>query len=307
MNHGDDADSADRTDVIFDRNGNPMVSSSLVKADIAALSNRGKVMPVNTDHYIVGRADRVLQPLLTNMPAEMAPVRFGETVYGMLVADGFGAMETGALASSLALDMFTDLLLAAPYWIMKPDEQEKQKLMQRMADRFRRVHMGIIDETRRHPSLSGMGTTLTLACSLGRDFLIAHVGDSRVYLFRQGKLRQLTHDHTLAQKLVDEGIIQPGEMASHYSRYSLTNALGATGVVECESRLAKLMDGDVVLLCTNGLNEMVDDVTIEEILSLVESPSEACQALVDKAMERGGIDDVTAIVARYSIPDIVDT
>src|SRR5262249_53936549 len=188
---------------------------------------------------------------------------------------------------------------------MRPDEQQTKRVMWRMAERFRRVHQTVIEQSLKNPAFSDTGTTLTLACSAGRDLIIAHVGNSRVYLFRQGKLRQLTRDHTLAEKLVDIGIINREEVASHQSQYFLTDTLGPTGRGNAEVQQVKLADGDVILLCTDGLNQLVEDPVIAGILTLMKSPSEACQLLVDLALARGGDDNITIVLARYKVPDPV--
>ena len=305
MNSSAHADTEDYFDQSLDQAGLPLVSSSLVEVDLAALSDRGKVRFRNDDHYLVGRADRVLEPLLTNLAGELAPVRFGETAYGMLVADGMGGTDAGAVASRMAISTFVHLVLATPDWIMRPDERQSQRVMWRMAERFRKIHSAVVELSQKNPDLSGMGTTLTLACSAGRDLIIAHVGDTRVYLFRQGHLLQLTRDHTLAQELADIGMIRPEEIASHQSHYFLTDAIGSSGQGKAEVQLAKLMDGDCLLLCTDGLTEMVEDAAIESILRLIESPSEVCHLLVDLALARGGNDNITVVLARYRIPDVI--
>jgi serine/threonine protein phosphatase PrpC len=305
MSSEHDADTEDYFNCSLDQAGNPLVSTSLVKVEFAALTDRGKVRATNDDHYLVGRANRVLEPLLTNMPGETAPVRFGETAYGMLVADGIGGTEAGREVSMMAISCFVHLVLATPDWIMRPDDRQTQRVMRRMAERFRKVHLTVIEQSLKTPALSGIGTTLTLACSVGREMVIAHVGNSRVYLFRQGKLHQLTRDHTLAQKLVDIGAIKCEEVASHQSQYFLTDTIGSTGRGRADVQLIKLMDGDIVLLCTDGLNQMVEDPAIEGILTLIKSPSQICHLLMDLALARGGNDNVTVVLAHYNIPDAI--
>ena len=148
-----------------------------------------------------------------------------------------------------------------------------------------------------------MGTTLTVALSLGPDLTVAHVGDSRVYLLRRGALHRLTRDHTLAQELADLGEIPAGDVATHRLRHVLTQAIGvweAGG--EPEVRRFRLADGDRLLLCTDGLTEMVDDATIAAELGRDRSAADIGQALIDLALARGGRDNVTVVVAGYRIP-----
>jgi protein phosphatase len=139
--------------------------------------------------------------------------------------------------------------------------------------------------------------------SLGPDLTVIHVGDSRVYLLRQGALHQLTRDHTRAQELADLGAIPAGDIATHRLRHVLTQAIGIREVGgEPEVGRFRLADGDRLLLCTDGLNEMVDDAAIAAELGRNRSAAEICQALIDLALVQGGHDNVTIVVAGYRIP-----
>ncbi len=144
-----------------------------------------------------------------------------------------------------------------------------------------------------------MGTTLTMACSLGMDLLIAHVGDSPAYLFRGGKLHRLTRDHTVAQAMAGHGAIATRDIPPRY-HHMLTHAIGIrdAGTQPDICRL-HLCDGDRLLLCTDGLTDMADDATIGAVLQNQGSSEDACQALIDLALERGGKDNVTVVVADY--------
>jgi protein phosphatase len=149
-----------------------------------------------------------------------------------------------------------------------------------------------------------MGTTMTVAYNLGADLFVAHVGDSRAYLFRGDRLRQLTHDHTVVQVLLDAGEMTREEAASHVLRHALLQAVGRhQGDLVVEVQRLALADGDCLLLCTDGLTEMVPDDRIAEVLGKPVAAGEACRALVDLALEAGGKDNVTAVVARYRLPD----
>src|SRR5207302_1701640 len=131
-----------------------------------------------------------------------------------------------------------------------------------------------------------------------------HVGDSRAYLFRRGGLHQLTRDHTLAQALADAGRITPAEVATHRLRHVLVRSLGAgRGDLEVDIQHLQIADGDRLLLCTDGLTDMAPDDLIGEVLRATESPEEASRALVELALERGGKDNVTVVLAQYTIPE----
>jgi serine/threonine protein phosphatase PrpC len=279
------------------------VRSSAVQVDIGALSDPGKVRPNNEDHYLAARFDRSMQVLLTNLPPHNVPDRYGETAYGMLVADGMGGEAAGEIASSTAIRVLVDLVLGTPDWIMLYDEVRLQQVEARMTQRLEQVNEALAEQAQAEPELSRMGTTMTLTCSLGADLILAHVGDSRVYLFRQGKLHQRTHDHTLAQALADAGQIRPEQAATHRLRHVLTNALGPRmDKILVEIRRERLEDGDQVMLCTDGLTEMVPERAIEEVLRRPGPAAEACRALVDLALEAGGKDNVTVVLGRYRLP-----
>ena len=126
--------------------------------------------------------------------------------------------------------------------------------------------------------------------------------DSRAYLFRYGALQQLTHDHTLAQQLVDAGALPSLEMTSRRMQHMLVNCLGGDSTtVKVETHHVQLRDGDQLLLCTDGLTDMLNENQIVRVLEAQQSPDAACRALVDLALDCGGRDNVTVVVARYSL------
>jgi protein phosphatase len=281
----------------------PPPFSSLVKADLAGLSHQGKIRLNNEDHYLVVRFGRSLQTLMTNLPEGLAPLQADEVGYAMIVADGMGGMAAGEVASRLAVSALVNLALNTPDWILRIGQQEAEEVVRRMVDRFRRVNAELIEQAEQSPALSGMGTTMSLAVSIGVDLFIFHVGDSRAYLLRRGRLHKLTRDHTVAQRLIDDGLISPQDEGARQLRHFLTQALGAKGdVIDPEVHKMLLVGGDQLLLCTDGLTEMVDEETIASILQEKGSAGEACRALIDLALEQGGEDNVTVVVARYDIP-----
>jgi len=277
-------------------------SSTLVKVDLAALSHTGKVRPNNEDNLLVVRFGRFLETLLTSLPDSDVPREFGDTGYGMVVADGMGGMAAGEVASRLAITLLLDLVLGTSDWIMGRDESDLEEVLRRAARRFGAVNEAVIEQARRQPALWGMGTTLTMAASLGSDLVIAHVGDSPVYLAHGGELRKLTRDHTVAQEMADHGLGFAQDVPARF-RHVLTHAIGIreTGNDPDLGRI-RLADGDRLLLCTDGLTDMVDDAAIARELERGASSQEACRALVDLALERGGKDNVTVVVARYDMP-----
>jgi serine/threonine protein phosphatase PrpC len=278
--------------------------SSLVRVDFGGLSDRGKVRPNNEDHFLVARFDRGMQTLLTNLAPGNVPERWGEAAYTMLVADGVGGEAAGEVASRNAVTLVLDLVLRTPDWIFRFDRDLLPEVTQRMEQRFQQVQEALTGQAKEAPNLWGMGTTLTLACSIGLDLMLFHVGDSRAYLFRQDRLHRLSCDHTVAQSLADAGAIRAEEVATHPFRHVLTNVLGGRGgQVRMECRQLRLADGDQILLCTDGLSDEVSDSAVGEVLRRAGTAADACRALVDLALERGGRDNVTVVLGRYHIPE----
>jgi protein phosphatase len=271
-----------------------------VQVDLGGLSDQGKRRPNNEDHFVVARFDRLMQVLLTNLPPDQVPEHSGETAYGMLVADGMGGEAAGEIASSLAIRVLLNLVLSTPDWIMLLDEQRLQQVEDRITQRLEQVKEALTAQAEAEPELSRMGTTMTLTCSIGADLVLGHVGDSRVYLFRAGQLHRLTRDHTMAQALSDAGVIRPEQTATHRLRHVLTNVLGPSAEkVHVDVKRLRLQEGDQVLLCTDGLTEMVPDPTIAQVLSQSRPAADACRTLVDLALRAGGKDNVTVVLGRY--------
>ncbi|HTU92111.1 MAG TPA: protein phosphatase 2C domain-containing protein [Gemmataceae bacterium] len=278
--------------------------SALIQVELGALSDAGKVRPNNEDHFLVARFDRNMQALLTNLPADHIPEQRGETAYSMLVADGMGGEAAGEVASRNAIRVLVDLVLQTPDWILRLDDGWLQRVRQRMEQRFQQVQEALTEQAREDPALSGMGTTMTLACSVGADLLLVHAGDSRAYLFRHDRLHRLNCDHTMAQSLADAGAIPPQEVATHPWRHMLTNVLGGRDKpVRVEFHELRLLDGDQILLCTDGLTDLLPDDAIRKVLRSADTAADACRSLVDRALDAGGKDNVTVVLGRYRIPE----
>ena len=274
--------------------------SSPAHFEVAGLSDPGKVRPRNEDHFIVARIGRYLETVLSTLPPGEVPQRAEESGYAMVIADGMGGHAGGELASRMALSGLVKLALAMPDWIFRIDETVASSATQRSKRRFRDLHSLLLDYARRDPDFRGMGTTLTAVRILGRHLQIVHVGDSRAYLLREERLSRLTRDHTYVQLLIDSGELSKEEAARYSARHLLVNALGGLNEeVEVDVDHLKVASGDRLLLCTDGLTDLVDDDTIRQVLIECRESAEACRRLVDVALERGGKDNVTVVVASY--------
>ena len=187
--------------------------SSPVRADVSGLTHPGRVRTNNEDHFLVTKATRRLETMQTSLPAGDVPERADEVNYVMVVADGMGGHAAGEVASRLAISALVGLALQIPDWIFWVDEEHAPEIERRTREAVQQVGSMLVERGREEAALRGMGSTLTAARSCGRDLLIVHVGDSRAYLFRAGRLERLTKDHTYAQLLVDAGQLSPGDVA----------------------------------------------------------------------------------------------
>jgi serine/threonine protein phosphatase PrpC len=283
----------------------PRPFSTSVRAEFGAVSHPGMVRSRNEDHFFVAQAVREQRVLLSNLPEDHIPVPMGDEGYVVIVADGMGGMAAGEVASRQAIATGLKLIQNSPKWGFKINKKEARELFERVNRHLQEIDRTLTEQSYSDRRLYGMGTTLTAAYSVGVDLFVIHVGDSRAYLYRNGDLRQLTRDHTVAQALADAGMIAPAEVRHHKRRNVLTNFLGGhQGRVKGDVRWLRLTDGDRVLVCTDGLTEMVDDRTIAEIIRRHHEPPAAAQALVDEALRRGGHDNVTVVLGRYHIPGL---
>ncbi|HJZ71207.1 MAG TPA: protein phosphatase 2C domain-containing protein [Vicinamibacterales bacterium] len=272
--------------------------SATTRAEFAARSHRSALHAVNQDHYLVTRLGRNQETLLTSLPASALAPRFDEYAYAMVVADGMG--RSGEVASRVAVLALLELALRFGQWRVRVDEEIAQSIIERIT-----MFYGHIDATLLQINRGGAGsplqTTLTAVVTGGRDLFFAHVGHSRAYLLRDDALIALTRDHTRRPDMAGPPLLDLENMASDL-HHILTGALGAGAIdpaIDVE-RLT-LSDGDLLLLCTNGLTDVVSDEDITRILVARPGVEDKCAALVARAVESGSDDDVTAVVARYHV------
>ena len=268
-----------------------------VRVTFGALSHRGLVRTNNEDHYLVIERRRTRSVLLTNLPA--AALRPGDDVgYVLAVADGMGGAAFGELASALALSSAWEQSPGAIKWTWVVTDREVADLKERVELVYRRIDEALRERAKQDPACAGMGTTLTGAYTVGPEAFLGHAGDSRAYLYRAGRLAQLTRDHTMAQLARDVGLPVVDKSWHH----TLPQCLGGVGEeARADFHHVRLADGDRLLLCTDGLTDMVPDGEIAAALGRPAPPQEQAQGLVDAALRRGGKDNVTVVVAHYAL------
>lgn len=215
------------------------------------------------------------------------------------VADGMGGHRAGEVASRLAIDTLVQELLPAQV----SDRGDEMESLMRIGQAVEAANQAIQDEVRRQPDLHGMGTTLVVAIFRQGRIFFAHVGDSRLYRLRDGKLECLTRDHSLIQRVLDQGdFANRAEARRAGIRDSiLTRSLGINPEVDVDVGDAPLRAGDLFLLCSDGLNGQLRDGTLRNILLAVEQDLEAAaERLQEAALATGGRDNITLILARPS-------
>ena len=209
------------------------------------------------------------------------------------VADGMGGHRAGEVASALAIKELTRLVTQQHF---EPSDESSTGRPSALADDVQLVNREVY-RVSMDPRLLGMGTTLTAGIIVESTLHLAHVGDSRAYLFRNGHLQRLTKDHSWAEEQVAAGLLSSEEAVSHPGRNVLTRALGVAPAVQVDAIKVALVERDIVLFCSDGLYTQVREVEIAEILSK-EEPQDACERLVESANRQGGRDNITALVIR---------
>jgi PPM family protein phosphatase len=273
--------------------------SMQVTVEVGAATNAGRVRPNNEDSYLVARASRSLETVLTNLKEGDFPVWAAERSYGLAVADGMGGHAAGEIASRIALRSVIEHVLATADWVMRDLTTCSEKVEERIVERFAAANEAVMEQASRNPRLDGMGTTMTLAVSNGSCLFLGHIGDSRAYILRRGQLQAQTRDHSFAQALADSGAISQEDVARHHLRNVLLRNLGRDAA-NADVRRMFLESGDQLLLCTDGLTDMVPDPAISRILQAAPSAQTACDQLIAAALDGGGKDNVTAVLARYA-------
>src|SRR5271168_514196 len=210
----------------------------------------------------------------------------------LAVADGMGGHAAGEVASAATITTIAPLDAEDP----GPD------LVGALDDAVARANLRLQELIISDPAIEGMGTTLTALLWADGYAALCHIGDSRAYLLRNGQFRQITHDHTLVQSLVDEGKITEDDVATHPHRSLLLRALDGRTVAEPDLTQLETLPGDRYLLCSDGLSGVVTEHTLHQTLSSIRDPDKAALQLVELAIRGGGPDNITCIVA-----DVMDT
>ena len=272
-------------------------STHRLKLDFGAATHTGHVRSNNEDHYAIVKRRRTTELILTNLAA--GDVALTEDAdFAMVVADGMGGHNCGEFASRVALQRMFELAQQATSWVMKYTGLEVQQIRERVDAYIQEIQTTLREHMQADPALSGMGTTWTMAHLLPPHALVVQIGDSRAYLMHDGQLQQVTRDETMAQAFVDSGM-NPDSVKKF--RHMLVNSLGGNkDQVTAQLHHLPLGPSDRLLLCSDGLTDMVSDEEIGNILRQTPAPQAACDKLVAVALAHGGRDNVTVALAAAS-------
>jgi serine/threonine protein phosphatase PrpC len=263
--------------------------------EFGAASHIGLRRAENQDRYLVLSRRRVQEPLLTNMPEEELTLPADES-HAMAVADGMGGVGHGDLASRLAIRTAWELAGRTTSWVMRLAELNTSELEERIVGFTHLMQQAFLDEYGADPQLSASGTTWTCAYLVSSFAIVATIGDSPCFLWRDGTMRRISTDHTVEQEFVAVGV-RP-EIAARYS-HVLTRCFGPqTPDARPDVHYLRLKPGDQLLLCTDGLSDSVREERIAQCLDESADAQTACDGLIKLALAAGGKDNVTAVLAR---------
>ena len=237
-----------------------------------AKSDKGKVREINQDYFYISNSLDEVQ------------------LY--ILADGMGGYNGGEIASSLAVQTAKNYIENN----FKEIEKDRDSIIQLLGSSMEYANMVVYEKSKENPELQGMGTTLEICLIYNNKVYIGHVGDSRIYRIRKQFIRKLTQDHSYVQKLVKEGTITNEQAAHHPQKNMLMKALGCNAFVEPDVMVKGFLKDDILIICSDGLTNLVDQETIYEMAS--KNIEQATKDLVELANDRGGYDNVTVVIIK---------
>lgn len=238
--------------------------------EVFAKSDIGKVRDMNQDSFYISKPEDKLQLFI--------------------LADGMGGYKGGEIASKLAIETSKNYIINN----FNSIEQDRESILKLIKSAMQYANLVIFEKAKEIPELENMGTTMDICLIIQNKVYIGHIGDSRVYRKRKDFFRKLTTDHSYVQKLVADGTITKEEAYNHPKKNMLIKALGCASFVEPDVMVKGFLKGDILLMCSDGLTNMLKEEEIVEIIN--QNPNEACNKLVEAANDKGGYDNITAVI-----------
>jgi serine/threonine protein phosphatase PrpC len=215
-----------------------------------------------------------------------------------ILSDGMGGEAGGVVASRMTVEIVRDTLL--PALSRLPAKHSAELLWPMLQEAINQASHAVFERAGTEPALRRMGATIVIAMQVGSHLYVANVGDSRAYLVRDSRVEQLSQDHTVVAQLIDRGDLSPEDAQSHPARGQLIRNIGGRPTAEAHFAVRKLHQGDMVVLCCDGLTDMVSDHEIAQTISTAPTPQLAADRLVNLANSRGGPDNISVIISQYS-------
>ncbi len=237
----------------------------------SGMSDLGKVRELNEDSFYLPSDDSLL----------------------FIVADGMGGHNAGEVASSKAVELISSRIKEKIHSV-----KDNKEVLYVMDQAVKSANFEIFDAAHINAEYSGMGTTVDVGYIKDDILFFVHVGDSRIYRVRNKKITQLTQDHSVVAMMVKNGTITEEEARNHPQKNCITRALGTEQTIKTDTSATVLREGDVILMCSDGLTAMVEDKRILEIIETCQDTQECVQSLLDEANENGGADNITALIIK---------
>jgi serine/threonine protein phosphatase PrpC len=278
----------------------------LTQMDCFGLTDSGRKRASNQDHYLIADLNKSMRIHDTSLTLDSETRVYGGSQGKLLVvADGMGGEAEGERACTIAVDQLTTYVLNSLSWCFRLEEDSEHDFEDHLKEALESCQKRIQNVVASHPEMHSMGTTMTMVYIVWPRAFVVHVGDSRCYLLRNSELAQITVDHSVSQMMVDTGKMSCEEARHSPMGHALWNVLGGrSNELAVDVYKFTLECDDILLLCTDGLYNMLSHEMIQEILSSNPLAESACRKLVDLANENGGKDNITVIVSRFLSPQL---
>jgi PPM family protein phosphatase len=266
--------------------------------DVYGVTHPGKVRKENQDHFLICSLKRQMVVRQSSLPTIDSITAQGERLaFLMMVADGVGGGAKGEEASRTAVEAATQYVQRSMRCYYAASADDDEEFFEALREAALGCHGQLVRRGESDPEYRGMATTLTLYLGVWPCAYLLQVGDSRCYILEQGELSQITRDQTMAQELVDLGVMKPEEAQKTRLAHTLSSAIGGRNTEPVITR-REAKWGNVALLCSDGLTRHVSDERIRERLRTMNSSRQVCEDLLKDALDEGGSDNITIIVAR---------
>ena len=280
----------------------------LTKMDCFGLTDSGRKRPTNQDHFLIADLNKSMRVHATSLTLDNETRVYGGSQGKLLiVADGMGGEAAGERACTIAVDQVTTYVLNSLAWCFRLEEGSEHDFEDDLKQALESCQKSIEAAVGMHPEMKSMGTTMTMVYIVWPRAFVVHVGDSRCYLLRNRQLDQVTVDHTMSEIMAEAGQMSREEARHSPMGHALWNVLGGrSDELSVDVYKLPLERDDILLLCTDGLYDMVPHEKLQEVLDSSASAEAACRQLVDLANENGGKDNITVIVSHFLSPQIDD-